>query len=94
MSFCTVISCIDGRIQLPVIDYLQNRFGVDYVDNVTDAGPVGSLSQHPEPDDANSIYRRVAVSSNAHSSLGIAIVADHDCAGNPISDSKQIEQIQ
>jgi hypothetical protein len=94
MSFCTVISCIDGRIQLPVIDYLQNRFGVDYVDNVTDAGPVGFLSQHPESDDANSIYRRVAVSISAHSSLGIAIVAHHDCAGNPISDSEQIQQIQ
>ena len=48
MSFCTVISCIDGRVQLPVITYLQNRFGVKFVDNVTEAGPVGVLSVFPE----------------------------------------------
>jgi hypothetical protein len=93
MSFCTVISCIDGRIQLPVIAYLQNRFGVEYVDNITDAGPVGIISQHPESEDVNLIFRRISVSVHAHSSLGIAIVAHHDCAGNLIPDDEQIRQI-
>jgi hypothetical protein len=93
MSFCTAISCIDGRIQLPVIAYLQNRFGVDYVDNVTEAGPVGILSGSYESTDAVSIFKRIEVSVQAHASLGIAIVAHHDCAGNSISDSEQIQQI-
>ncbi|MHC5086790.1 MAG: carbonic anhydrase, partial [Planctomycetota bacterium] len=26
MSFCTAINCMDGRVQLPVIPFLQNRF--------------------------------------------------------------------
>lgn len=93
MSFCTTISCIDGRIQLPVVAYLQKRFGVDYVDNITEAGPVGILSRDYESADALSIYKRVEISIQAHASIGIAIVAHHDCAGNPIPDSEQIQQI-
>ena len=94
MSFCTVISCIDGRVQLPAITYLQNRFGVKYVDNVTEASPVGGLTVFPESEIALSIFRRVELSIQAHASKGIALVAHHDCAGNPISDSEQIQQIQ
>jgi len=94
MSFCTVISCIDGRVQLPVITYLQKRFSVDYVDNVTEAGPVGVLSSNPESEFAMSIFRLVEISIQAHASKSIAMVAHHDCAGNPISDSEQIQQIQ
>lgn len=93
MSFCTVVSCIDGRIQLPVIAYLQNRFGVNYVDNITETGPVGVISQYPESEDVKSLFRRISISVHAHSSLGIAIVAHYDCAGNPIPDDEQIRQI-
>jgi len=94
MLFCTVINCIDGRVQLPVISYLQNRFGVQYVDVVTEAGPVGVISQHPDSGDANSIFRRVEVSIEAHSSQDIAIIAHHDCAGNPVTDSEQRQQLK
>jgi len=34
MSYCTVINCMDGRVQLPVIKYLKERFDVDYVDSI------------------------------------------------------------
>jgi hypothetical protein len=94
MSFCTVINCIDGRVQLPVISYLQNRFDVEHVDVVTETGPVGVLSTNPESDQAKSIFRKVEVSIQAHLSKGIAIVAHHDCAGNPLPDSEQQLQIQ
>jgi hypothetical protein len=94
MSFCTVINCIDGRVQLPVIAYLQNRFGVKYVDVVTEAGPVGILSQRTESSDAKSIFRRVEVSILAHFSQVMAVVAHHDCAGNPVSDSEQKQQLR
>ena len=41
MSFCTVVNCMDGRVQLPVIRYLQERFEVPYVDSITEVGPSG-----------------------------------------------------
>jgi len=46
MRFCTVINCIDGRIQLPVIEYLKIRFNVEYVDTITEAGPNLILSEN------------------------------------------------
>ena len=94
MSFSTVINCIDGRVQLPVTAYLQNRLGVDYIDVVTEAGPVGLLSQRPDSGDANSIFRRVEVSIEAHSSQEVVIVAHHDCAGNPVTDFEQRQQLK
>ena len=45
MSFCTVVNCMDGRVQLPVIRYLQDRIEVLYVDSVTEPGPVRSLAE-------------------------------------------------
>ena len=39
MSFCTAINCMDGRVQLPVIRFLQERFKVDYVDVISEPGP-------------------------------------------------------
>lgn len=94
MSFYTVINCIDGRAQLPAISYLQTRFEATYVDVVTEAGPVGVLALLPESEMVESMYRRVEVSIQAHSSRGIIIVAHYDCAGNPVPDSEQIKQLQ
>ena len=62
MSFCTAVNCIDGRVELPVIRYLQQRFGVLYVDLVTEPGAVRSLAGPADTETKRSILRRVAVS--------------------------------
>ncbi len=89
MSFATAINCLDGRVQLPVNGFLQDRFGAAYIDAVTEAGPVGILAREPDSEVARSIYRRVEISLNVHHSTGRAIVAHSDCAGNPIADKAQ-----
>lgn len=94
MTFCTAINCMDGRIQAPVFNYLSNRFGVDYVDVITEAGPVGVLAKKPESAESRSIFRRVEISINAHSSVGLSIAAHHDCAGNPVPDNQQKQDLQ
>lgn len=94
MSFYTAINCMDGRVQLPVIYYLKERFGVPYVDVITEPGPVALLSSDPESDASRSIFQRVEVSLNAHHSKGIAMVAHYNCAGNPVSDAEQREQMR
>lgn len=91
--FCTAVNCIDGRTQLVVIDYLQQRFDVAYVDMVTEAAPVAILAEGPDSREAESIFRRVAVSRKAHGSMAIAVVAHADCAGNPVPDAAQREQL-
>ncbi len=94
MSFCRAINCIDGRVQLPVIEYLMDRFGVQYVDSVTEAGPVTRLSGSPGSSVSASLYRRVEFSIRVHRSRKLAIVAHHDCAGNNVSDHRQHEQLR
>lgn len=37
--FATTINCMNGRVQIPVIDYMKSKYGVDYVDMVTEPGP-------------------------------------------------------
>lgn len=94
MSFYTAINCMDGRVQLPVINYLQVRFKADYIDSVTEAGPVLYLAEKADSEQTRSILQRTDISINNHSSTGIAVIAHHDCAGNRVNDQTQINQLQ
>lgn len=93
MSFCTAVNCIDGRVQLPVIEFLKKRFGVDYIDNVTEAATVHILAGETNRRQVQSIIDRIDISIKSHKSKGIAVVAHHDCAGNAIDKQKQLEQL-
>ena len=93
MSFCTAVNCIDGRVQLPVIHYLQEQFDVLYVDLITEPGPVRSLAGPADSATKQSIVRRAAISIETHDSRLVAVVAHVDCAGNPTSDQKQLRQL-
>lgn len=92
-SFGTTLSCIDGRIQRPVSDFLVTRFGVVHIDTVTRAGIVKHLTSSYDPA-TNSIVDDLEASIRAHGSKQIAIVAHHDCAGNPIDDQAQQGQLE
>ena len=94
MSFCTVINCMDGRVQLPVISYLQNRFGVKYVDTITEAGPNRIVGRQVNSVLLDSILDRVEKSVRFHNSAGLGIVAHHDCLGNPASRQNQLEDTE
>ncbi len=90
MPFCSVINCMDGRVQLPVIRYLQKRFGAEYVDSITEAGPNLILAEHKNGVSIQSILERLKISVEKHHSVGIAIVGHYDCAGNPAPEDRQI----
>jgi carbonic anhydrase len=93
MSFFTAVNCMDGRVQLPVITFIRDRFNVRYVDTVTSAGPLRVLSDPGETRVTAAILRRITVSVEKHGSRGIAVVGHHDCAGNPRDEAAQREQI-
>ena len=94
LTFCTAINCLDGRAQLPVISYLTRRFGVEFVDVVSEAGPAGILARNSESQGSRSIFRRIDISIEAHQSRAIAIVAHHDCAGNTEPETEQIKELR
>lgn len=83
MKYCTAVNCMDGRVQRPVLDYLMERFGVPYVDMITEPGPNGILHRQDDETLVASILGRINVSVNKHHTVGIAVVGHYDCAGNP-----------
>jgi hypothetical protein len=84
---------MDGRVQFPVISFLQKRFTADYVDTITEAGPNLILSDDVNTVLIQSIINRLNISIEKHKSVGIAIVGHHDCAGNPSQKTMQIKHI-
>ena len=94
MRFCSVINCMDGRVQLPVIRYLQKRFNVDYVDSITEAGPNLILTETKKTSSTQAIFERLKISIENHHSIGVAIVGHHDCAGNQAPKNDQIVHLQ
>lgn len=93
MSFATSINCMDGRVQLPVINWMKDTYGVEYIDMITEAGPnkvllEGSAGQLEE------IKKKVLVSTEKHGSGTITIAGHHDCAGNPADRSQKENEIK
>lgn len=90
--FATAINCKDGRVQVPVIEFLRQRYGVDYVDVITGPGIVKILADTRDKRFRESMKQSLKVSVEKHRSRLIAVVAHYDCAGNPVDKEKQIEQ--
>jgi hypothetical protein len=92
--YCTAVNCVDGSVQLPVINFLKKRFSAKYVDMITEPGPNRILSELSAPMIVNSIISRIDISLQKHLSVGIAVVGHHDCAANPSQKEEQISNIQ
>jgi hypothetical protein len=84
---------MDGRIQEPLIAYIKDKAGVEYVDAITEAGPIGALAAGDEQKIA-AVAARVKVSITAHGAEHVFVSGHHDCAGNPVDKDKQAEQVR
>lgn len=93
-TFVTTINCMDGRIQMPVNQYMRQRFDAEYVDTITEAGPNRILALEEPSDLVESIKRRCELSIDLHDSEVIAIVGHVDCGGNRADDNTQKEHIK
>jgi len=93
-KFAAVINCIDGRVQLPVLEYLKEKYGVDYVDNITEPAPVKVLAEHTNKERVESIRARLTISTEKHGTRHLGIIAHHDCAGNPVDKETQLRQLR
>jgi len=92
--YCTTVCCIDGKIVPSVIHFVQEYFQSEYVDVITEAGPAGILSDHPDSIVAEQIYSRVELSLEKHESVGLAMVAHACCLGNPKNDTVQLNDLR
>lgn len=91
--FATAINCMDGRVQIPVIDYLKHQYGIDYVDMITEPGPEQLLAEGTEHTTLQALRRKLEISIDCHCSNLVVVAGHHDCAGNPVDEAVQLEQI-
>ncbi|MCX8160279.1 MAG: hypothetical protein N3G18_05030 [Candidatus Saccharicenans sp.] len=93
-TFVVAINCLDGRVQDCVNRWLKNIYRADYVDVITAPGPVKILSSGEPEFMVASIQKCLTVSVEEHHSPALAIVAHHDCAGNPLPKEEQVGQLK
>ena len=93
MIFATSINCIDGRIQLPVSNWIKQKYSVDYVDVITHPGSDKIIGEK-NIEGNSEIKTKTLVSINAHNSKLVVISGHHDCAGNPVSKEMHLTQIK
>jgi carbonic anhydrase len=92
-KFGTAINCMDGRVQLPMIDWMKDNFGVDYVDMVTEPG-ADKVVTSCAPEALDRIIEKVRISVEKHGSRHVVITGHDDCAGHPVSKEQHIEDIR
>ena len=90
-NFGTSISCMDGRIQIPINNWIKKIHSVDYVDTITEPGVEKKIS---ESIDIDKIKSKAEISIFKHNSGLVVVSGHHDCAGNPVSKEEHIEQIK
>jgi carbonic anhydrase len=93
-KFVTSINCMDGRVQIPIIKWMKEKYKADFVDIITEAGPNKILSEQKPDIIIQSIRKRVEISVKVHESKVIAISGHDDCAGNPTDKETQLNQIK
>ena len=86
----TCLNCMDGRVQLPVLNWIKKNYEVDFVDVITEAGMDGVLAKQ---EDISEVLRSIKVSVNINKSTRLFIVGHYDCRGNPVEEKLHRQEI-
>lgn len=92
-TFATLLNCMDGRVQIPVNRFLQDRWGMPHIDTITEAGIVRFLSSESGSPVSSAALDKIRISLEKHGSQKIALAAHAGCAGNPVADEIQKNEI-
>jgi len=90
-KFATSVSCMDGRIQIPLTKWIKENYSVDYVDTITEPGVDKTITENSV---FESIKTKVSISINAHKSELIVLSGHYDCAANQVSNEEHIVLIK
>lgn len=92
-KFGAAINCIDGRVQIPVIDWIKLHSQVQFVDMITEPGADKILGSQ-DSKKINSIIEKLYRSINAHHPILIAIAGHYDCVANPATFDEHKDYIE
>ncbi len=87
----TCLTCMDGRIQIPVINWIRRSSKVKFVDIISGPGMDKILTTPHAQMDA--ILTGIKVSTTINHSSHIFVVGHFDCRGNPVPYETHLEQI-
>ena len=86
----TCLNCMDGRVQLPVLQWIKENYRVDFVDVITEAGMDNVLCNQA---DITEVLRSIKISVNVNKSTRLFVVGHYDCRGNPVEDKVHHQEI-
>ena len=89
-SFATSLSCMDGRVQIPMNDWIKAKYAVDFVDTITAPG----IDKVMFDGNVESLKKSVMISVTNHKSNHIVVSGQFGCAGNPVSDEEHFTHIK
>lgn len=92
-NFATLLNCMDGRTQLPAINWIRENFDVDYVDIISEPG-IDRVIAVKDRTFMNSLDKKMDISLNSHGSNIIFVAGHHDCAGNDTDREGHIKHIK
>ena len=86
----TCLNCMDGRVQLPVLQWIKANYPVDFVDVITEAGMDNVLCNQQ---DISEVIRSINISVNINKSTRLFVVGHYDCRGNPVEEPVHRQEI-
>jgi len=92
-KFATALNCMDGRVQKPVIEFLEKKYKVDFVDMITEPG-IDKVLAEGNKKILKEIKKKIEISVKKHGSKIVAVVGHADCAGNPVDKKDHLTQIK
>ena len=93
-TFFTRVGCMDGRVQIPLRIYGQQKFDAEYPDTITEAGNVGILAHDPTSEFLDNLKIKLDVSIDIHRSKGVLVHGHQECAANPVDDDTHKEDVR
>lgn len=86
------LNCIDGRVQIPVIHWIQEQCDVDYVDMITEPGMDGLLADIDCS--IEEIIKKIQLSIELNNAQTIIVAGHDDCRGNFVSEAEHKQHVQ
>lgn len=93
-TFFVSVGCMDGRVQDVIAKFGADKFQVLYPDTVTEAGLVGKLKNADQTLLDGITFKVRDVSIGKHHAKGVIVHGHAECAGNPVDDEQQKEDIR
>ncbi len=93
LEYAAAITCVDGRSDQPVVDWMKQNFLVHYVDRITVPEPDRVLPDGPA-DEIELVRHHVEYCLRTHHPAILAIAAHHDCAGGAISADEHRQRLR